>query len=95
VANDALRYIQVGELIRSMTEDPLPHDDSLAGQTVSLAAEDGTLTRLAFSAGGGLEWEIAGVPGPVCAAARNAASRGRAPAWSPSTTSRAPAAPRP
>ena len=63
MADDALRYIQVGELIRSMTEDPLPHDDSLAGQTVSLAAEDGTLTRLAFSAGGGLEWEIAGGPG--------------------------------
>ena len=62
MADDALRYIQVGELVRSMTEDPLPHDDSLAGQTVSLAAEDGTLTRLVFSADGGLDWEIAGGP---------------------------------
>lgn len=60
--DDALRFIQVGELVKGISEDTLPADDGLAGRTLELTAEDGSVTRLCFAAAGGLAWEVSGGP---------------------------------
>ena len=43
MADDPLRFIQVGELVKGISEGTLPADDGLAGRTLTLAAEDGTV----------------------------------------------------
>ena len=63
---DALRFIQVGELASGISEDTLPPDEGLAGSALALHGEDGTVTRLAFAAGGRLAWEV--TDGPVAGA---------------------------
>ena len=62
MADDPLRFIQVGELVKGISEGTLPADDSLAGRTLTLAAEDGTVTRLSFGAAGALTWEVTSGP---------------------------------
>jgi hypothetical protein len=59
---EALRFIQVGELVKGISEGTLPHDDGLAGRRLTLATEDGGVTTLAFAAGGALAWEVRGGP---------------------------------
>ncbi len=63
MTEDALRFIQVGELVKGISEDTLPPDEALAGRTLTLHAEDGTVTRLAFESGGRLAWEVIDGPG--------------------------------
>lgn len=60
--DDALRFIQVGELVKGISEGTLAADDGLAGHTLGLTAEDGSVTRLCFAAGGALAWEVKGGP---------------------------------
>ena len=60
---DALRYIQVGELVKGISEDTLPPDERLAGSSLTLYGEDGAVTRLTFAAGGRLCWEVTDGPG--------------------------------
>jgi hypothetical protein len=54
---DALRYIQVGELVEGMSEDVLPPAEDLSGSQHTLFGEDGSVTRLEFAAGGRLLWD--------------------------------------
>ena len=63
MADDALRFIQVGELVKGISEDTLPADDALAGRSLSLHAEDATVTTLSFAEGGRLAWEVTAGPG--------------------------------
>jgi len=58
--DDSLRFIQVGELVKGISEGTLPGDDSLAGRELALAAADGGITRLVFSGAGSLAWEVTG-----------------------------------
>jgi hypothetical protein len=60
--DDALHFIQVGELVKGISEGTLPADDGLAGRTLELFEADGSTTRLSFAAGGALAWEA--VAGP-------------------------------
>ncbi len=60
--DDALRFIQVGELVKGISEDTLPVDEAIAGALLTLSAEDGSVTRLAFPKPDLLVWEI--VSGP-------------------------------
>ena len=62
MADDPLRFIQVGELVKGISEETLPADDGLTGRTLTLAAEDGTVTRLSFGAAGALTWEVTSGP---------------------------------
>lgn len=61
--SDALKFIQVGELVKGISADAPPPDETLAGRTLALHGEDGGLTRLTFAAGGGLTWEVSEGPG--------------------------------
>jgi len=63
MADEALRFIHVGDLVKGISEDTLPMDDLLAGRSLSLHAEDGTVTALSFSQGGRLAWEVTAGPG--------------------------------
>jgi hypothetical protein len=58
--DDSLRFIQVGELVKRISEGTLPRDDGLAGCELALSAADGSVTRLAFSGAGALAWEVSG-----------------------------------
>jgi hypothetical protein len=60
--DDSLRFIQVGELIKGISEGTLPQDEGLAGRTLALSVADGSVTRLAFTGAGSLVWEVAGGP---------------------------------
>lgn len=60
---DELRYIQVGELVKGISEGTLPPDEELAGAGLTLHAEDGAVTSLRFGAGGSLAWAISDGPG--------------------------------
>jgi hypothetical protein len=55
--DDALRFIQVGELAKGISEDTLPADGRLTGSALTLHAEDGSIVRLSFSASDRLIWE--------------------------------------
>lgn len=63
MADDTLRFIQVGELVKGISEDTLPPDDALIGTSLVLYAQDGAVTRFAFPAAGRLDWEVIGGPG--------------------------------
>ena len=63
MADEALRFIQVGELVKDISEGTLPADDALAGRSLSLHAEDATVTALSFAQGGRLSWEVTAGPG--------------------------------
>ena len=58
--DDSLRFIQVGELVKGISEGTLPRDDGLAGRELALSAADGSVTRLAFTGAGSLAWEVTG-----------------------------------
>lgn len=60
--DDALRFIQVGELVKGISEDTLPADDTFAGRSLTLFSEDGSAARLAFPRPGTLAWEV--IAGP-------------------------------
>jgi hypothetical protein len=60
--DESLRFIQVGELVKGISEGTLPPDDALSGRTLTLAAEDGSVTQLRFADGGTLQWEITSGP---------------------------------
>jgi hypothetical protein len=60
---DALRFIQVGELAKGISDDALPAQDDLTGSTLMLHAEDGRSTRLTFVATDRLDWEVTDGPG--------------------------------
>jgi hypothetical protein len=60
--DDALHFVQVGELVKGISEGTLAPDERLAGSALALHAEDGSVTRLAFGAGR-LAWEVTGGPG--------------------------------
>ena len=61
--SDALHFVQVGELVKGISEGTLPPADELAGSSLTLHVEDGRVLRLAFSAGGGLSWLVENGPG--------------------------------
>ena len=63
MADDALRFIQVGELVKGISEDTLPADDTIAGRSLTLCAHDGSAIRLAFPQPGTLVWEVVEGPG--------------------------------
>ncbi|MGE5229018.1 MAG: MoaF C-terminal domain-containing protein [Deltaproteobacteria bacterium] len=63
MVDEALRFIQVGELVKGISEGALPADDALAGRSLSLHAEDATVTALSFAEGGRLAWEVTAGPG--------------------------------
>jgi hypothetical protein len=63
MSEDALRFIQVGELVKGISEDTLPLDDALIGTSLALHAEDGAVTRLTFPEAGRFDWEIIDGPG--------------------------------
>ena len=63
MADDTLRFIQVGELVKGISEDTLPPDDALVGTSLVLHAEGGAVTRLTIAEAGRLEWEVIGGPG--------------------------------
>jgi len=58
--DDSLRFIQVGELVKGISEGTLPRDDGLDGRELALSAADGSVTRLAFAGAGSLVWEVTG-----------------------------------
>ena len=58
--DDSLRFIQVGELVKGISEGTLPQDDGLAGRELELSSADGSVTRLTFSGAGSLAWEVTG-----------------------------------
>jgi hypothetical protein len=60
---DALHFIQVGELVKGISEGTLPSAEELAGSSLALYVEDGRVVRLAFAAGGGLSWQVEDGPG--------------------------------
>ena len=60
--DDPLRFIQVGELVKGISEGTLPRDEGLAGRSLELAAADGGVTRLSFTGAAALAWEVAGGP---------------------------------
>jgi hypothetical protein len=62
MADETLRFIQVGELVKDISEGTLPADDVLAGRSLSLHAEDATVTALSFAQGGRLVWEVTAGP---------------------------------
>jgi len=57
LVDDALRFIQVGQLVKGISQDTLPADDRLTGSELTLHAEDGSVVRLAFSAPHRLVWD--------------------------------------
>ena len=61
--SDALHFVQVGELVKGISEGTLPAADELAGSSLTLYVEDGRVLRLAFAAGGGLSWKVEAGPG--------------------------------
>jgi hypothetical protein len=61
--SDALRFIQVGELVKGISEDTLPADETLTGRSFALTTEDGAVTRISFFEGGRLVWEA--IDGPA------------------------------
>jgi hypothetical protein len=63
MSDDGLRFIQVGELVKGISEDTLPPDDALIGTSLVLHAEGGAVTRLEFPGAGRLDWEIINGPG--------------------------------
>jgi hypothetical protein len=63
MADDLLRFIQVGELVKGISEGTLPADESLAGRTLTLSGEDGAELSLSFGPAGKLTWEA--VSGPA------------------------------
>jgi hypothetical protein len=60
--DEALHFIQVGELVKGISEDTLPPDDGLAGRSLTLHAEDGVVTVLSFASGGRLAWHVSDGP---------------------------------
>jgi hypothetical protein len=62
MTDDSLRFIQVGELVKGISEGTLPQDDRLTGRTLALSAEDGSVTGLTFAGTGSLVWEVTGGP---------------------------------
>jgi hypothetical protein len=58
MTDDALRFIQVGELVKGISEDTLPADEAIVGTSAALNAEDGSVTRLTFPERGRLVWEV-------------------------------------
>ena len=62
MSDDALRFIQVGELVKGISEDTLPADAAFAGTSLTLNADDGNVTRLSFPEPGRLVWEVTGGP---------------------------------
>jgi len=61
--SDALRFIQVGELAKGISEDTLPLDERLDGAGLTLYGEDGSVTTLTFAGAGRLAWEVTAGPG--------------------------------
>ncbi len=54
---ERLQFIQVGELVKGISEDPLPADGRLTGTSLTLHTEDGTVLRLTFAAPERLLWQ--------------------------------------
>lgn len=63
MSDDAVRFIQVGELVKGISEDTLPPDEALIGTSLALHADDGAVTRLTFPEAGRLDWEVIDGPG--------------------------------
>ena len=61
--DDALRFIQVGELVKGISEDTLPADPRLTGSELTLNAANGSVVRLAFIAPDRLVWNALEGPG--------------------------------
>jgi len=61
--SDALHFIQVGELVKGISEGTLPPQHALTGRSLTLYAEDGSVTRLTFPETGHLAWEVLDGPG--------------------------------
>jgi hypothetical protein len=57
MAND-LKFIQVGDLAKGITEHTLPDSDDLAGQTLVLNCDDGTALRIQFKTTHELNWAV-------------------------------------
>jgi hypothetical protein len=55
---DQLKFIQVGDLCKEITENVLPDSDDLAGKSMQFFFEDGTATRIQFNTIHGLRWEV-------------------------------------
>jgi hypothetical protein len=52
-----LKFIQVGDLAKGITENILPDSDDLAGTSLNLFSEDGSVTTIHFDSARSLTWE--------------------------------------
>ena len=59
---DDLRFIQVGELAKGISENLLPTVDTLSGRALQLFFEDGSATRFTFADAHDLRWEVQAGP---------------------------------
>jgi hypothetical protein len=59
---DDLKFIQVGELAKGISENVLPVVDALGGRSLRLFFEDGASTRFTFADAHGLRWEVLAGP---------------------------------
>jgi hypothetical protein len=55
---DDLRFIQVGELAKGISENVLPAVGALSGRSLQLFFEDGSCTSLTFTSAHDLRWEV-------------------------------------
>ena len=58
-----LKFIQVGELAKGISENLLPDSDALSGRSLDLFFENGTKTVLRFESGHDLSWKTTGGSG--------------------------------
>jgi hypothetical protein len=60
---DELKFIQVGDLVKGITESILPASGDLSGSTVTLYFEDGQIQRLCFHTPDALSWQSGTISG--------------------------------
>ena len=58
-----LKFIQVGELAKGISENLLPDSDALSGRSLTLFNENGTKTGICFESSHDLSWEAIEGPG--------------------------------
>ena len=59
---DDMRFIQVGELAKGISENVLPAVDALSGRSLQLSFDDGSSTRYTFPSAHDLHWEVLSGP---------------------------------
>jgi hypothetical protein len=55
---EELKFIQVGDLAKGITENILPESGDLAGRSLKLFFEDGSMTQFHFKTFSSLSWQV-------------------------------------